>query len=640
MVTTPNPVGGDTAVPGTWSRSPTSTVGPVAVPLDGGGRNPPVASERAPRRRPPSRAIPGRRLVPWAVPVILGVAAFGARLAFAATGPTDWDSAQYAAAVSHFDVAHGEPQPPGYWLYVETGRLVSHVAGIGTITALVLVAATASALAVAVVAVAGRDLGGPWMGTAAGILVATSPFAWYSGAQVATYSFDLLGGSLLCLLTWRAHPGSRHGIMAVGALALLAGFRQSMALEFALVVLLALVASIRSWRHAAAAVVAGAAGTAVWLVPMSLAQPGGFTTWLRATRIEAQGAATQTSILEHAPGAATNLGTFAAYTVVALGPLALLAGIAGTIVLVRRGRPWRRGDPVRPEGWRSTLQTVDRATAKGWDRARPWYLSKVVVLLAAAIPAMAVVALVQFAKGGYLLAYLPATTLLVLVPVATITRTDHPAKGHRHATPASRRSRLWYPLATAAVVAIAALGTERFVSGAAVLPARWARVTTGPWIVQARYQAPYDDTAHHIEAVDAIDRGFAALKPRIDARRDVVVIDDLDGGQNTYRNAGWELPGIRIALIGTDQYLYNELHGSLFYEHGTTIQVAPGGSALLVASPALPGLAGLVDSGAAVPVSLPRPIGGFLAWRVRPGAAILGVPVVARAGRRPLGTGI
>jgi len=100
------------------------------------------------------------------------------------------------------------------------------------------------------------------------------------------------------------------------------------------------------------------------------------------------------------------------------------------------------------------------------------------------------------------------------------------------------------------------------------------------------------------------------------------------------------LPGVRIALIGIHQYHYNELHGSLYYEHGGSIAVAPGGSVLLVASPALPGLAELVRNGTAVAVPLSHPIGGFLVWRIRPGVSILGVPVVARAGRRPLGTGI
>ena len=66
-----------------------------------------------------------------------------------------WDSAQYAAAVGHYDVTHGEPQPPGYWLYVVSGRLLHQVTGLGTIHSLVVVAAVASAAAAGLTVVAG-----------------------------------------------------------------------------------------------------------------------------------------------------------------------------------------------------------------------------------------------------------------------------------------------------------------------------------------------------------------------------------------------------------------------------------------------------------------------------------------------------
>ena len=58
---------------------------------------------------------------------------------------------------------------------------------------------------------------------------------------------------------------------------------------------------------------------------------------------------------------------------------------------------------------------------------------------------------------------------------------------------------------------------------------------------------------------------------------------------------------------------------------GSTTAVGPSGLVLLVASPALPGLAALTAQGAARPVPTPRPIGGFRVWAVAPGARVLGV---------------
>ena len=96
----------------------------------------------------------------------------------------------------------------------------------------------ASAAAAGLTLVAGRDLGGRWVGLAAGLVVATCPFAWFSGSIVATYSFNMVGCSLLVILAWRARPGSWHGVAAVVALGVLAGFRQSMVQSFAVLALI------------------------------------------------------------------------------------------------------------------------------------------------------------------------------------------------------------------------------------------------------------------------------------------------------------------------------------------------------------------------------------------------------------------
>jgi hypothetical protein len=124
------------------------------------------------------------------------------------------------------------------------------------------------------------------------------------------------------------------------------------------------------------------------------------------------------------------------------------------------------------------------------------------------------------------------------------------------------------------------------------------------------------------------------------AADDVVVFDLDDGGGNIYRNAGWELPEDRVALVGPGEVIYNQQEGALYYSPPNAINVGPGGSALLVASPAMPGLAGLTATGQAVSVKTDQMIGGYRVWQVKPGASILGVPVVATAGPRPLGHGI
>ncbi len=386
-----------------------------------------VASPDAPAT--PAEVVGRRRSreTTWIAPCAIGVIAVVLRLLTAATGPTDWDSAQYALATGRYDVTHGLPQPPGYWLYVESGRALSHFGGLGTVRALVVVAALASGAAAALTVLAGRDLGGAWVGLAAGAVVATSPFAWFSGSVVATYSFDLLACPLLIVLAWRARPGSWHGVAAVAAIGLLAGFRQSIVQSFALLALVPVVASTRTWRLLAATVGAAVVSVGVWFVPMVATQPGGLGAWVHATRIEATGAAQATSVLDHAPGGATNLGTFAGATAVALAPLALLAVLAGAVLFVRAFSG--------SAGTSASAATI--ASSGGPVRRRPWYQTRAAVLGAALLPPILLVALVQFAKGGYLLAYLPAAVIAMLVPLGALDR--HTAGGRPHRTTSATR---------------------------------------------------------------------------------------------------------------------------------------------------------------------------------------------------------
>ena len=600
----------------------------------------------SPRHAPTAGSAPAtrRRALSDPTPWIIGITTFVLRMLTAATGPTDWDSSQYAAGVQHFDVTHGRPQPPGYWLYVEAGRLVSAVGGRGTITSLVLVAAVASAVGAGLAVVAGRDLGGWWMGTATGVLVATSPFVWFTGSMVATYSFDLLACCLLIILAWRARPGSWHGVAAFAALGLLAGFRQSMVEAFALLVLVPVVVSTRTWQRALATVAAGAAGVAVWFVPMVAQQPGGFGAWLHATRAESVGAARTTSILDHAPQAANNLGVFAAFTTLALAPLVLLAALAGVALGLRRltRGPAGGGGGGDGGGGNGGGDNLTAVATPPW--VRPWYQSAPCILVIAVVPPAAIVALVQFAKGGYLLAYLPAAIMLCLLPVAALVR-GRPRGSHgRHSTrrsrPARRFSPVWAVVATVLVGAIAVAGATEFVSSTGVLPMRYVRADGGLWLQQPRYQAPYPTVAATIRTADQVDAALVALGPSVDDGRDVVVMDTFDGGGYWYRNAGWAMPGARVALLAPGQYQYNELGGTLYYAPGRSVAVAPGGSVILIASGALPGLATLADEGYALPLDPPLPIAGYGVWRILPGVTLLGTPVVTTAGPRPLGSGI
>jgi hypothetical protein len=383
-----------------------------------------------------------------------------------------------------------------------------------------------------------------------------------------------------------------------------------MAEAFLLLACLAVVASTRTWPRLAATVAAGVGSLALWLVPLSWAQPGGLSTWLRATRTETSGAYQTGSILVSGTGGATNFGTFAAYAVLTFGPL-LLLGLAALVTLAvhRAGRP----DGAGPHG--------------DLDALRPWYQRTGVVLTTAIVPPLAIVNLVEFAKGGYELAYLPTVAILLLWPVGGLVR----KLGRRSAVAVTT-------VAVLVVVAVTGLNTQRFTAGRGIVPIVVQRHLPGLWISQARFGAPFVETAATIRASDAADGAFRRLAGIVHPDIDVVVLVSYENGLWPYRNIDWAVPQVRVALDFPPAITYQEQGGLLYYDAGAQVRVGPGGYAYFLVTSEHPEMSALAPEGLASFTGLV--IDGFQVWRVSPGAQLFEVTVVAVPGPRPLGKGI
>ncbi|HEX9969921.1 MAG TPA: DUF2723 domain-containing protein, partial [Acidimicrobiales bacterium] len=283
------------------------------------------------------------RRAPW----LLAAVTFVTCVAFMPDYPTEWDSIQLTFGVDRFDITHGSPHPPGYWLYVFLGRVVRWLTPFDAATSLSLLAAAAAAGTVALTYVVGRRFGGPWLGVAGAACMFASPYLLFYGATVNTYSFDALVVLALVLVASKARPGSWHGWGAAGLLGLGGGLRQTTLLILGPLVLCAVIASVRSVRQAAAVVGAGAMGLAVWMVPMLIEQPGGWSRYRAFSDEYLEPALLRTSILYGAPktGIVNNLGQATGYTLGTI--LVLLPVVALGLALFAVAR--RRGDQ-KPDG--------------------------------------------------------------------------------------------------------------------------------------------------------------------------------------------------------------------------------------------------------------------------------------------------
>ena len=118
-----------------------------------------------------------------AVIVLIAVAFLALHLPYIPTSLEDLDSINFALGVRQFDVAHHQPHPPGYPVYIALAKLV-HAAVPDEARALAVLSIVAGALGVvAMAALFGRLTGvgrSAWVPVALGL---TSPLYWFTAAR-------------------------------------------------------------------------------------------------------------------------------------------------------------------------------------------------------------------------------------------------------------------------------------------------------------------------------------------------------------------------------------------------------------------------------------------------------------------------
>lgn len=229
----------------------------------------------APLERGPTPFLLGRADAAWA----LGLAALvvATRLPFRTQMLFNWDSANFALALQHFDVTQHRPHPPGYPLFVGLAKLF-YLLGIDANGSLVLVALLMSAGAVGALYLLGRLTYGRTAGIIAALLLTFSVSFWSAGEVALAYPALALFSALVAFFVYRSLVrGEDYAIPATLAYSIGAGFRPD------LLLLLGPLWLVGLWRRPrrtqAICVVAAILVTLLWLVPTMLLS-GGLTAYV------------------------------------------------------------------------------------------------------------------------------------------------------------------------------------------------------------------------------------------------------------------------------------------------------------------------------------------------------------------------
>ena len=214
----------------------------------------------------------------------------------------NWDSSQFERGVAHFDIARGQPHPPGYPLWILTLKVLTPLVGGRTNSAQVILALMFTCAGLLFFRSLAHRLLGDSAGTAATVLLAFSSLVCLGAITPLTYAVDLFASCSIGWLAVRIWTGNvRWAPLAFALAAVTAGFRPSGA---TLLLPLLLVALWRAGRqqpsYAAAGVLAGALFWLGWYVPTAMLS-GGFAALAALNRNQMVVSARGTSIFFGAP---------------------------------------------------------------------------------------------------------------------------------------------------------------------------------------------------------------------------------------------------------------------------------------------------------------------------------------------------
>lgn len=203
------------------------------------------------------------------------------RFAFRSRALYDLDSVNFALAIGRFDPRVHQPHPPGYFLYVCLGRLVTFLVHDANL-ALVLVSILASVASVVLVYKLALDWFSPRAATFAGLLFLFSPLEWFHGTVALTYSIEAAASALMGLLCWRIVQGDARFILPTAiVLGVTAGIRPSSLLFLGPLFLFSLRGA--PMRKILFGILALGLTLAAWFVPMIQAS-GGLDAYFGALR--------------------------------------------------------------------------------------------------------------------------------------------------------------------------------------------------------------------------------------------------------------------------------------------------------------------------------------------------------------------
>lgn len=223
----------------------------------------------------------GQKKSGWIIPLALFVITLLTRLPFTSKLLYNLDSVDFALAVEKYDIYLNQPHPPGYFLYVMTGKLI-HLFLPDANTSYLVISILFSGFTAVAVYYLGCALFDEEAGLWAALLALTSPSLWFHGEVALTYIVEAFFSVYLAYLCWKMLQGDQRPLWYSAVVLGVAGGFRPQTLLFLLPLWIVSLKGFPFRRKIGAVLLLGCVVIA-WFVPMIFAT-GGMTNFFSALR--------------------------------------------------------------------------------------------------------------------------------------------------------------------------------------------------------------------------------------------------------------------------------------------------------------------------------------------------------------------
>lgn len=206
--------------------------------------------------------------------MILIITVVATRIPFMSRFLYEWDSVNYALALTDYNVLQQQPHPPGYILYVALGR-AANIIFQDPNTSLIALAILFTALSAVLIYLMTQEIFSRNLGIITALLFIFNPLIWFYGEIASIYIFEAFFSILIAYTSYRVLKGENRFIyISAFVLGIAGGFRTDI-VEFLLPLwIFCLIYSRPSYTKIVKGLLVFVLSILLWLVPTALSVGG------------------------------------------------------------------------------------------------------------------------------------------------------------------------------------------------------------------------------------------------------------------------------------------------------------------------------------------------------------------------------